>query len=325
MNGETFVSEESVSYLPPDPNEMESVEETKPEAESGDEETSEEKKPDEKPEEELGDEGEKTKEEEPKSEEPEQQAKKAELPKGVQKRINKLTARNYGLKKELAEAQKQIAELQGVKGEKELVEEIVEHSKSKPDKADFESYEDYMEAKSKWDIKEALLDERKKKDTKKTEEEKDPGEEQEEIFKAGREAYEDFEEIVRNPKLELSETMFLAALESDLSHEILYHLGSNPDVSSKIYALSPIQQAREIGKLETMLVKEESQSSTDEKPAKVKDISEQRKPEQTKKTTKAPPPIEAVHGRSVMQKDPDKMSNEEYREYRGYDRRGWKK
>jgi len=322
--GEIYVSEESVSHIPPDPNEQEP--DVKPEeGKKSEEEKPEKEKPEKEPEVSEKEPKEPEGEPEKKPEEVKPERKKAELPKGVQKRINKLTARNYGLKKQLKEAEKQIAELSNIKGEKELIEEIAEHSKTKPVKAEFESYEDYVEAKSKWDIREALLDERKKEKAKEPEKKEDPDEEHEEIFKAGREAYEDFEEIVRNPKLELSETMFLAALESDSTHEILYHLGKNPEESARIFALSPVQQAREIGKLEMALAKEEPPTQEEKEPEKVVDLSEQRKPEEPKKTTEAPPPIESVHGKSVTKKDPGKMSNEEYREHRGRDRRGWKK
>lgn len=309
MDGEIFVNEDSVSYEPPDPNTL--IPETEPKDEK-----KEEKKPEEKAEEQKP-EGEKP-------EEPEQPEKKAELPRGVQKRINKLTARNYGLKKELAERERQITELKAIADEKKLSDQIAEHTKKKPDKGEFDSYEDYIEAKSKWDVRSELLEQQKDKaekpEEKKTE---DRNEVVEEIFKAGSEAYEDFEEIVRKPDLKLSESMFLAALESDFAHEILYYLGTNPQEASKIYDLTPLQQAREIGKLETRITKE--QPAVEEKEQKPLDVSEERKPEEIKKTTKAPPPIESVHGKSVLRKNPEKMTNEEYREHRGFDRRAWKK
>ena len=335
--GEISIAEQSVSYEPSDSEVGDVKQEELLEKKS--------EEPEKKPEEEKPKEEPEKKPEEEKTEtkpEGEPDEKKPELPKGALKRINKLTARNYGLKKELAERDKKIAELEVTAGGKKIIEEIAEHNEKNPAKGDFESYEDYTDARTKWLAKsESLKLEKTKiegKESGKSEREKQAdadnqfNEVLEDVFKAGRDVHEDFEELVQDQNLKLTETMVLATLESDAGHEILYHLATNQEQSAKIAAMTPLQQAREIGKLETKIVKEEKkpdgEKNKGEQEEKVLDLSEQRKPpiteDETKNSTKAPAPIESVHGKSVTKKDPEKMSNEEYRNDRGYNKKGQK-
>ena len=93
---------------------------------------------------------------------------------------------------------------------------------------------------------------------------------------AAREKYDDFEQVAYNPKLPITEPMAVTIRESDVGPEILYHLGNNPAEAKRIAQLSPLSQAKEIGKLEDKLATNP--------PAK--------------KTSSAPPPIAPATGRS---------------------------
>jgi len=42
-------------------------------------------------------------------------------------------------------------------------------------------------------------------------------------------------------------------LEGDAPHDVAYHLGKNPDVNARILSMSPVQAARELGKIEASL------------------------------------------------------------------------
>jgi hypothetical protein len=91
-----------------------------------------------------------------------------------------------------------------------------------------------------------------------------------------RDKYDDFEDVVYNPKLRITDVMAETIQYSDLGPDLAYWLGSNPKEAERIARLSPILQAREIGKIEVRL--------SDNPPVK--------------KTTSAPTPINPVTARS---------------------------
>lgn len=91
-----------------------------------------------------------------------------------------------------------------------------------------------------------------------------------------RDKYVDFEQVAYNRDLPVTDAMAHTIQSSEIGPELLYHLGSNPKESERISKLSPLMQAREIGKIEAAL--------TANPPAR--------------KTTSAPAPIAPVTARS---------------------------
>jgi hypothetical protein len=91
-----------------------------------------------------------------------------------------------------------------------------------------------------------------------------------------RDKYDDFEDVVYNPKLRITDVMAETIQHSDLGPDLAYWLGLNPKEAERIARLSPLMQAREIGKIEVRL--------SDNPPVK--------------KTTSAPTPISPVTARS---------------------------
>lgn len=89
---------------------------------------------------------------------------------------------------------------------------------------------------------------------------------------AAQEKYADFDQVAQNPNLPVTQIMAEAITNSDIGPDILYHLGMNPKEAARISALSPVLQAKEIGRVEAKLA---------ESPP-------------TKKTSNAPPPITPV-------------------------------
>lgn len=92
-----------------------------------------------------------------------------------------------------------------------------------------------------------------------------------------RSKYEDFEQVAYNPRLPITDVMAKTIQASDVGPDIAYFLGSNPKEADRISRLSPILQAKEIGKIE----------------AKISDA-----PIQPKKTSSAPAPISPVKAAS---------------------------
>lgn len=89
--------------------------------------------------------------------------------------------------------------------------------------------------------------------------------------------YDDFEQVAYNPQLRVTDVMAETIKASDIGPDLAYWLGSNPKEADRISRLSPLLQAREIGKIEAKLSAEPPQ----------------------KKTTSAPEPIRPVSARAV--------------------------
>lgn len=66
----------------------------------------------------------------------------------------------------------------------------------------------------------------------------------------------DYHEKTRDPDLKISNPMLEAAAESDDGPALLYYLASNPEIAEKIYELSPLGAARELGRIEAKLASE---------------------------------------------------------------------
>ena len=68
-----------------------------------------------------------------------------------------------------------------------------------------------------------------------------------------RDKYDDFDDVVLNPDLRITDAMADVIKESEVGPEVAYYLGTNPKEADRIANLSPLSQAREIGKLEAAL------------------------------------------------------------------------
>jgi len=91
-----------------------------------------------------------------------------------------------------------------------------------------------------------------------------------------RNKYDDFEQVAYNPKLPITDAMAQTIQSSDVGPDMAYYLGSNPKEADRISRLSPLQQAKELGKIEAKL--------SDNPPVK--------------KTSNAPAPIAPITARS---------------------------
>jgi hypothetical protein len=88
--------------------------------------------------------------------------------------------------------------------------------------------------------------------------------------------YDDFEQVAYNSKLPITNEMAQTIQSSEVGPDIAYYLGSNPKEAERISRLSPLSQAKELGKIEAKLA--------DNPPVK--------------KTSNAPAPIAPVTARS---------------------------
>ena len=65
------------------------------------------------------------------------------------------------------------------------------------------------------------------------------------------EKYSDFQEVVSNPDLRISNEMAEFIQDSSVGTEVAYHLGKNPDLSAKISGMTPMKAAVELMKIES--------------------------------------------------------------------------
>jgi hypothetical protein len=84
-----------------------------------------------------------------------------------------------------------------------------------------------------------------------------------------REKYDDFEQVAYNPNLPITDVMAQSIQSSDIGPEVAYHLGANPKEAERIARLSPILQAKEIGKLEAKLASDPPVKKTSNAPTPI--------------------------------------------------------
>jgi hypothetical protein len=104
---------------------------------------------------------------------------------------------------------------------------------------------------------------------------------------------QNFDQVISNPSTVITEQMAEMIKLSDAGPDIAYHLGSNPALSMQIASLSEREQAYELGRL--------TASVTAPRPII---------------QSNAPNPINPVGAPAKAQRDPSKMSIDDYRKWR---------
>lgn len=214
--------------------------------------------------------------------------------KKAKKRIGTLTRENYRLQQEN----------ERLKAEREKPV-IPSEPKAEPRQEDFEDYDDFQKAHTKWTVDEGIRqnDVAKQKQSEKQTSEREAHERQiafEDRADELRETMEDFDEVAKSAEMIrfYSEVPHLAEIVegNEKGPEIAYFLGNNPDKAVELARLSPYQAAVEIGKLESKL-------STNPKP---------------RAASKAPDPINPTGGggQGGAEKKPHEMNDAEFAKWR---------
>ena len=84
--------------------------------------------------------------------------------------------------------------------------------------------------------------------------------------------YDDFEQVAYNPNLPITTVMAQSIQASDIGPEVAYHLGANPKEAERISRLSPIMQAKEIGKIEAQLAANPPVKKTSNAPSPISPV-----------------------------------------------------
>jgi len=87
-----------------------------------------------------------------------------------------------------------------------------------------------------------------------------------------RSKYDDFEQVAYNPKLPITNVMAETIQSSDIGPELAYYLGSNPKEADRISRMTPLSQAKEIGRIEAKLAAEPPMKKTTSAPAPISPV-----------------------------------------------------
>jgi len=87
-----------------------------------------------------------------------------------------------------------------------------------------------------------------------------------------REKYDDFEQVAYNPRVPITEVMAESIRASDIGPDVAYYLGANVKEADRIARLSPILQAKEIGKIEAKLASSPIEKKTSTAPAPISPV-----------------------------------------------------
>lgn len=220
-----------------------------------------------------------------------EQPEEHKVPKGVQKRIDRLTRERYRLQGELEALRRQ-------QTPQTEVRQPQANAESAPTPEQFQSYESYLEAKAEWKAEQKVAEvlNRHQESTRQQSAQAESTRLQrqwESRIETAMEAYDDFEEVALAADVPITDSMMQAILRAEKGADVAYYLGKNRSEAEKIARMDPFSQAIAIGRLEATIAQ----------PA-------------AKKTTAAPPPIIPVGARASASKDPEKMPMNEWLAWR---------
>jgi len=160
----------------------------------------------------------------------------------------------------VSRSQKRIAELVRQREEAqrragELESQLAKHEdKDAPKEADFDSYEDYTHALVKHETTEILREERKAQALSQREQDADLALKQFEArAENGRKKHDDFDKVVGNPDLPITNDMLAIMADSDAGDEVAYYLGKNEAETRRLAMMPPAMMGREMARIEMKL------------------------------------------------------------------------
>lgn len=219
--------------------------------------------------------------------------------KNYKKHLRKETAE---AKRESAEAKREVAEL---KARQEKIKASAD-SDAAPKEADFEEYDDWKIAKALWEHEQRRVQREieavgsEVEEAQRKLEQIDATEKRlvQENFAAqvadARTRYADYDDVVfKNTDVHISKDVADIVTQSDMGADVAYYLASNKALAAEISAMTPIEAARAIGRIEAKIAAPRPRS-----------------------TSTAPDPITPVKGKAAATKDPSKMSMAEYKKWR---------
>lgn len=190
-------------------------------------------------------------------ESPEQRAERKS--KGVQKRIDELTAARHRAEREADFIREQYEAAQ--RQLKQFTEKPQQQAKptaqaeGRPTIDQYDNVDDYVAAVTDWKLAQVEKErEAKTREAQARQEQETLARKVTEQTEKARQKYADFDEVVvHNPDLPITQTMAQSLVEMDAGADVAYHLGKNPQEAARIAALPASRQLIELGKLEASL------------------------------------------------------------------------
>lgn len=218
---------------------------------------------------------------------------------GAEGRIAELTRHKHDALRRAEAAEAEVARLKGNATQNGA---LPGSDAAKPNPDDFEDYGEYVEALTDWKADRREAQRADKAATSAAEEAANARNAEWSAKVAATTAVlPDYEEVAGKSDIQVRDHVVDAIMDADRGPELVYHLAQNPDVAERLNAMSPARAAIELGKIEASLG-EAAAPAKAEPPAK--------------KTTTAPAPITPVKPGATTAKDPAKMSQDEYNEWR---------
>jgi hypothetical protein len=207
------------------------------------------------------------------------------------------TAKEKALEAELARIRRKNRELEAARQPAPVQEpaqtEAVPGLPAKPQLDQFEDYDEYVVALSEWGNEKAhLTREYKARQTEAQTSRQAVINTHLDRVDTAKVKYTDWDEVAAASDVRFNDDTFAAILESDQSADISYHLMKNEAEAARINALPPIQQIKEIARLEDKF----------------------KAAPPVKRITQAPTPLNTLEGDTGVnaQKDPNKMTDSEW-------------
>lgn len=217
--------------------------------------------------------------------------KEAELQKGVQRRIDKITRQKYEAEARAKMLEERVAAMEARQASAPKDDEM-------PTLGKYNNFDEYVAAKAEYISKktiESTLTEREKRqaaEREATERTKTVESWNKRVEKATAEM-PDFEEVITSSEVPMTGPMQQAIMESEAGPKLAYYLANHPNEASDIARMTPIGAIRTLGRIEERL----------SKPVE-------------KKSTSAPEPLTPIGGKTKVSKDPSDMSQKEFEAWR---------
>lgn len=217
-----------------------------------------------------------------------------ELPKGVQRRIDRAVRQRYE-----AEARARVAEEQ-LANFRQSPQQPREADPAEPTIDKYSNIEHYVADKAKWvanqEIQRTLTENARMSRQEQENQSHAQAMQQWAVrLEAATAEMPDFEDVIASSTVPMSGAMERAIVESDVGPKLAYWLAQNPEEAFKISQLPPTRAFAQLGRIEERLITA--------KPA-------------TPKASTAPPPIKPVGTRASVSKDPDQMGTDEWMKWR---------
>ena len=189
-------------------------------------------------------------------------------------------------------AQERAAYFKEKQGEKPAPPPKPEVKEPQPD--DFGDYNQYIEAKTRFEVQKARAEwEQEADDRAQNQEIQAKEQELQARIQKGFEKYADFEDVALAETVPITPIIKDILMESEIPEDVAYYLGKNRAEAIRISRMSAIQAAKAIAGIEMSL--------TTAPPTPT-----------TRKVTNAPPPISPVGSAGVIEKDPNDMTTKEF-------------